>query len=288
MRAGHIAGVEIRISPWFLLLLLLFAFAGMLVKVAGVFVSVLWHETAHVMAARLLGYRVREVELLPFGGVARIEHLGEASSQNDVFVALTGPVASFVMAAAIAVLSQYISNWDWQFFFQTNMMLGWFNLIPALPLDGGRILRAWLAQLCGYRKATRAAVRLSWLISGCFLAVAVLQFIHRSDVNITLLFAAAFIAMSARKELATAGFRSLRILSRKKADMMRCGVMPAAYYTAVADCPAQTVIALFQPERYHLILVVDQCFQLQGTLTETDIWERVTEKGMQAPIGDFL
>lgn len=288
MRAGKIAGVDIRISPWFLVLLLIFAFSGLMLKVIGVFASVLWHEAAHAMAARLLGYRVREVELLPFGGVARIERLGEAGSQNDVFVALTGPVASFVMAAMIAILSHYVSNWDWRFFFQTNMMLGWFNLIPALPLDGGRILRAWLAQLCGYRKATKAAVWISWLISGGFVAVAGLQFIYRADINLTLLFAAGFIALASRKELATAGFRAMRILSQKKADLMRRGIMPTAHFTAVADCPVRDVIALFQPEQYHMILVVDHAFRLRGTLTETDVWERVPAKGMTARIGDFL
>jgi stage IV sporulation protein FB len=260
----------------------------MLVKVIGVFASVLWHETAHAMAARLLGYRVREVELLPFGGVARIDRLGEADSQNELFIAITGPVASFVMAAMIAILSHYVQNWDWRFFFQTNLMLGWFNLIPALPLDGGRILRAWLSQLCGYRKATTAMAIMGWLISGGFVVVAVLQFFYRSDVNLTLLFAAGFIVLASRKEMAVAGFRAMRILSQKKADMMRRGVMPTAHFTAVSDCPARDVIALFQPEQYHMVLIVDKGFRLQGSITETDLWESLPDKGMTAKIGDFL
>jgi stage IV sporulation protein FB len=283
-----VAGVEILISPWFLILLIVFSFSGMLVKVIGVFASVLWHETAHAMAARLLGYTVREVELLPFGGVARIDRLGEADSRNDLFIALIGPVASFVMAAMIATLSHYLPNWDWRFFFQTNLMLGWFNLIPALPLDGGRILRAWLAQLCGYRKATTAAVFVSWLISGGFLVVAALQFAYHSDVNLTLLFAAGFIVLASRKEMAAAGFRAMRILSQKKADMMRRGVMPTTHFTAVEDCLARDVIALFQPEQYHMILIVDKGFRLRGALTETDVWEAIPDKGMMAKIGNFL
>ncbi|MDF2501929.1 MAG: peptidase [Anaerosporomusa subterranea] len=288
MRAGRVAGVQILISPWFLILLIVFSFSGMLVKVIGVFASVLWHESAHAMAARLLGYTVREVELLPFGGVARIDRLGEADSQNDLFVALVGPVASFVMAAMIAILSHYVQNWDWRFFFQTNLMLGWFNLIPALPLDGGRILRAWLSQLCGYRKATTTVVFVSWLISGGFLIVAVLQFVFHSDVNLTLLFAAGFIALASRKEMAAVGFRAMRILSQKKADMMRRGVMPTAHFTAVEDCLVRDVIALFQPEQYHMILIVDKGFRMRGSLTETDVWESIPDKGMMAKIGDFL
>lgn len=288
MRAGKVAGVEILISPWFLILLIVFSFSGMLLKAIGVFASVLWHEAAHAMAARLVGYTVREVELLPFGGVARIDRLSEADSQNDLFVALIGPIASFVMAAMIAILSHYLHNWDWQFFFQTNLMLGWFNLIPALPLDGGRILRAWLSQFCGYRKATTVAVLISWLISGGFVVVAILQFIYRSDINLTLLCAAGFIVLASRQETTAAGFRAMRILSQKKADLMRRGVMPTLHLTAVEDCLVRDVISLFQPEQYHMLLIVDKGLQLRGTLTETEIWESIPDKGMMARIGDFL
>ena len=288
MNAGKISGVQIRISPWFLLLLILFSLSGMLVKVAGVFAAVLWHETAHALAARLLGYTVREVELLPFGGVARIDRLGEADSQNELFIAISGPIASFVLAAITAILSHYIHYWDWRFFFQTNLMLGWFNLIPALPLDGGRILRAWLAQLCGYRKATSVVVFVGWLISGGFILVSGLQFFYRSDVNLTLLFAAAFIVLASRKETLAAGFRTMRILSQKKADMMQRGVMPTTHFTAVDDCLARDVIGLFQPEQYHMILVVDKACRMRGSLTETAVWESLPDKGVTAKIGDFL
>ena len=280
--------MQIIISPWFLILLIVFSFSGMLTKVLGVFASVLWHEAAHAAAARLLGYTVREVELLPFGGVARIDRLGEADSQNDLFIALTGPIASFILAAGIAILSCYVHGWDWIFFFHTNLMLGGFNLLPALPLDGGRILRAWLSQLCGYRKATSATVYVSWLVSSSFVVVAALQFMYRSDVNLTLLLAACFIIFASRKEMAAAGFRAMRILSQKKADLMRRGVMPTTQFTAVDDCPARDVVALFQPEQYHLVLVLNREFRMRGSLTETDVWELLPEKGMAARIGDFL
>lgn len=288
MRTGRVAGVQILISPWFLILLILFSFSGMLAKVIGVFASVLWHEAAHATAARLLGYTVREVELLPFGGVARIDRLGEADSQNDLFIALTGPVASFVLAAGIAILSHYIHDWDWLFFFRTNLMLGGFNLIPALPLDGGRILRAWLSQLCGYRKATTATVYVGWLISFCFVVLVVLQFLYQADVNLTLLAAAGFIVFASRKEMTAAGFRAMRILSQKKADMIRRGVMPTTHFTAVDDCLVRDVIALFQPEQYHFVVIVDHEFRLRGSVTETDVWESLPEKGMTARIGEFL
>jgi stage IV sporulation protein FB len=64
--------------------------------------------------------------------------------------------------------------------------------------------------------------------------------------------------------------------------------MPTTHFTAVDDCPARDVIALFQPEQYHMVLIVDREFRLRGSVTETDVWESLPEKGMTARIGDFL
>lgn len=288
MRVGKIAGVTIRLSPWFILILGVFSIAGLLTKALVVFLSVLWHEVAHALAARLLGYHVREVELLPFGGVARIERLSEADAKNDIFIALTGPVASFVLAGLIQIASGYFADWEANFYYQTNLMLGWFNLIPALPLDGGRILRAWLSELCGHQKATQVTVFLGWVLSILFFLITALQFYFHSDIHLTLLFVAVFIAICAQRELEAASYRAMRVLARKKADLMQRGVMPTAHFTTVADCSVRDVIALFRPEQYHIVLVVDQMFQLRGTLSESQLWEELPNRGVSAKIGDFL
>ena len=114
------------------------------------FASVLWHELAHVAAALALGYRVREIELLPFGGVARIDNIGEAGAINEIVVAAAGPLASLVMAAVLHFTAVQVPAlaFGLEFYFEVNIMLALFNLLPGLPLDGGRILRALIA-LCG-------------------------------------------------------------------------------------------------------------------------------------------
>lgn len=288
MQAGKIAGIKLSISPWFLLLLLLFAAGGMLFEVCAVFLSVLWHELAHVAAAKFLGYTVRELRLLPFGGVAKIERLGEADPKNDIVIAFTGPVASFLLAAAVSVVSYSVFNGEWLLLLQVNLMLGCFNLLPALPLDGGRILRACLTLVCGYNKATRATVYFGWLLSAILVGITFIQFMYQADLNLSLLVAAGFIILTSRRELTAAGFRAMRILSQKKADLLRRGVMPTLYFTAREDCSAQDIISLFQAEQYHLIAIVDQNFKLKGTVTETTVWDNLPEKGLSARITEFL
>ncbi|HWQ60771.1 MAG TPA: M50 family metallopeptidase, partial [Negativicutes bacterium] len=93
MRAGRVAGVQLILNNWFLALIVLFAFAGLAGKVLAVFAAVLWHEAAHAAAAAALGYRVREIELLPFGGVARIERADTAGAASEIIMAAAGPLA---------------------------------------------------------------------------------------------------------------------------------------------------------------------------------------------------
>lgn len=290
MRAGKVGGVQIILNNWFLGLIVLFAAAGMAGKVLLVFAAVLWHEAAHAVMAITLNYKVREIELLPFGGVARIDRLGEASAQNEIYMAAAGPAASLVLAAVI-----YVVEGDFpqatevlHFFYETNLMLAVFNLLPALPLDGGRIFRAILAQRCGYAKATLVTANMSKIISGGFLCKVVYDYWLFSLLNLSLIVAAVFLYVAAKAETKAAGYRAMRVLANKKAELSARGYMPTRHYTARLDSPVRDMVRLFEPGHYHIILIVDDAYGLCGTLTETQVWEALPKHGLYAQIGDFL
>ncbi|SDF21384.1 M50 family metallopeptidase [Sporolituus thermophilus] len=290
MRAGKVAGVQLILNNWFLLLMALFAAAGMLGKALVVFVAVLWHETAHALVAHQLGYRVREIELLPFGGVARIDRLGEAAAASELWIAAAGPLSSLVVAGLLAMGRTAWPAWaeELTFCLHVNLTLATFNLLPALPLDGGRILRALLSKGRDYGQATAAVVRLGKLISlGLVAAVAFDYFVHQS-INLTFLIAAVFLYAAAKAETSAASFRIMRVLAGKKAELTARGVLPTVHFTAVAGAAARDVVRLFGPEQYHIVLIVDDTFRLRGALTETEVWEALPEHGMYAKIGDFL
>lgn len=290
LRAGKVAGVQVILNNWFLGMLGLFMLAGMGGKVLGVFGAVLWHELAHAVTATTLGYRVREMELLPFGGVARIDRLGEAGAASDLVMAAAGPAASLVLAAAIYFGLPYFPEWaeDLNFYLTVNMTLAFFNLLPALPLDGGRIARALLTNRMSYGRATKIVVRLGNLISAGLVAAAGVEFWQSSSVNLTFLFAAVFLYVAARGELQIAGFRSMRILAQKKAELSARGVMPTIHYTALPGASARDIVRLFGPEQYHIIVVVNDAFRVERALTETEIWEGLPERGLNATLGEFL
>jgi Zn-dependent protease len=128
------------------------------------FVCLTLHELAHAVTARRFGIEVRGIMLFLFGGVAEIE--GEVPTPAREFaVALVGPAVSVVLGAALALATRWTGSMDWAVaegvlgtLALVNLGIAVFNLVPGLPLDGGRLLRAGLWRLTGsYARATRIA-----------------------------------------------------------------------------------------------------------------------------------
>lgn len=182
-RIATIAGTEVRIHVTFALLLAFVAFqAGSahalesVLLVCAMFLCVLLHEFGHVLAARRYGIHTPDITLLPIGGVARLERMPRKPSE-ELVVALCGPLVNVVIAAGLvlavglptpAMLVDSIgaptrfllSLMGW------NIMMVLFNMIPAFPMDGGRVLRALLAMFVGdYAKATRWAASIGQAIA---------------------------------------------------------------------------------------------------------------------------
>jgi stage IV sporulation protein FB len=166
---GTVGGVRVRIHSSFAFLLAIVALLtaitqGPLAALATGFVIalhfgfVLLHELGHATVARLLGHPVGDITLTPLGGIARIGALG-ARPSHEIAIAAAGPAVNLVLAAAIALFYFLFPIELLRMLVVSNLTLALFNLLPAFPLDGGRILRAWLARRDSVVRATRRAAR---------------------------------------------------------------------------------------------------------------------------------
>lgn len=182
--AGRLFGVDLRVHVTFIALLVFVwvtqsvamgpggAVRGVAL-VAIIFASVVLHELGHALVARRSGAAVRSIILLPIGGVTLMEDLGprNANPARDIRIAFAGPLVNLIIAAASgAVILRVLPEaklWSHPFvnvgnlpraLFWSNVFLGAFNLLPAYPMDGGRILRAYLSERMEYIRATRIAV----------------------------------------------------------------------------------------------------------------------------------
>jgi Zn-dependent protease/CBS domain-containing protein len=177
-KIGSIMGIPLKVHATFLLLLLLIFFAGTSVIGMGglygvifvilIFASVVFHELSHAVVARYFGIAVEDITLLPIGGVARMAKTPEKPTQ-EILVSVVGPISSLVLAFALWLAADLIGfdvsfteaaregNLMAQLIF-VNIVLAIFNLLPAFPMDGGRVLRGFLSLYLSPHKATRIAV----------------------------------------------------------------------------------------------------------------------------------
>lgn len=169
---GRLFGIDTRVHASFLLVLLwagmssytgagtlLAALLGVVFMIA-VFASVVAHELGHALTARFFGIETRQILLLPIGGVAQIEQK-HMRPRVELLVALAGPIVSFLLAGSLFTFAAiggdvspdtFLGSLAW-----TNLGLAVFNMLPAFPMDGGRVLRAALSARIGHRRATRIA-----------------------------------------------------------------------------------------------------------------------------------
>jgi Zn-dependent protease len=163
-RLGRLFGFPIEVNTTFLIMLgvVLLWMGGLpgLFVVGLAFASVLLHELGHAVVARSLGVGVSGIELHFFGGAAKMMEQPR-SARDEILIALAGPAVSFALAgvgwlgfAATGASIFYLLGW-------INTVIGVFNLIPAMPMDGGRVLRAALTRRFSFFKATDLAVKVA-------------------------------------------------------------------------------------------------------------------------------
>jgi len=197
MRLFTCRGIPVRLHisfVWFAGILILFQMAtsgwAAGLNVASVlfmlFGSVVLHELGHAVVGQVFGIRTSEILLTPIGGIALLDRTLN-DSKAEIWIAIAGPIVNFILVV-LALLLMFISNASWiSYFIMVNIMLGVFNLIPAFPMDGGRILRALLAKKYGYRKATLVALKVSKVFGVLFIGVGIFYSIMLSIIGIFLL-----------------------------------------------------------------------------------------------------
>jgi Zn-dependent protease/CBS domain-containing protein len=215
-RVGSVAGIGVYIHATFLLLIVWLGFvhwaegdvlAGALSGVSfilALFACVLLHELGHALTAKRFGILTRDITLLPIGGVSRLERMPDDPRQ-ELWVAIAGPAVNVAIAAVLFVWLQATAQWQapqqisWstgpflERLMGVNVMLVAFNMLPAFPMDGGRVLRALLATRIEYTRATQVAASIGQGMALLFGLVGLLG-------NPFLVFIALFVWIGAEQE----------------------------------------------------------------------------------------
>ena len=289
---GAVKGTVIRIHLTFLLFLVWIGFThyvqgGTGAAVQGVafisllFLCVLLHEFGHVFAARRYGVFTPDITLLPIGGVARLESIPEQPSQ-ELAIALAGPAVNLVIAAALWLVlggipatsglqPQDANAGLLERLATANLFLVLFNLVPAFPMDGGRVLRALLAYRMGYVRATTIAATVGQGVAFLFGLLGLFG-------NPMLLFIALFVYLGATSE-AQAVQQRQTTRGMGAADAMVTQFESLSPLSRVEDA-VQCLLRTSQRD----FPVVDGAGRLRGVLTREGMIAALREHGPDAPV----
>lgn len=297
LRIGRLFGIDVFLHFTFLLLLLFLGFVfwqttqsftaamrGILFLLA-LFGCVVLHELGHALMARRYGIRTRDITLLPIGGVARLERMPDKPMQ-EFWVALAGPAVNVVIAGALflwlAVTDGFMPVEQMsmtegpllQQLMVVNVFLVAFNLLPAFPMDGGRVLRALLATALGRRRATSIAANIGQIMAIFF---GIVGFLY----NPFLIFIAIFVFLGAQAEAGLAELQSaLQGLSVRDGMMTR-------YRTLATDDPLSRAV-------HELLAGSQQDFPVVegnrpiGILRRNDLVKALSEGRLNAAVGTAM
>jgi Zn-dependent protease len=295
IRLGSIAGIRIEMHVTFLLALAWVAVLpshGVREAVHNVvgllllFGCVVLHELGHALAAQRYGIRTREIVLLPIGGVARLERMPEKPAQ-ELVVAIAGPAVNVVLAtvfggilmlrgtppeAAIALTGRQ-GLLELLFFANVTMLA--FNLVPAFPMDGGRVLRAVLAFFMPYARATRYASLVGQGFSLVFAVIGV------STHNWVLVFIALFVFVTAGEERALVQTRT------SLTGLPVSAAMVTAFVSLETRHELQYAVDLLLASEQKDFPVLEDG-QLLGMLSSDDLLRGMSAEGPESPVGRLV
>lgn len=298
-RFARVFGIDVYIHATFLILL---AWIGLRAYLQGgsveaglrsllltlaIFGTVVLHELGHALTARRFGIRTRDITLLPIGGVARLERMPDKPSQ-ELLVALAGPLVNVVIAALIfaglaltgglslpesadfAGPSSFLAS-----LLAVNVMLAIFNLLPAFPMDGGRVLRALLAMRTDHVRATQTAARIGQ-------GIALVLGIAGLFLNPMLVFIALFVWIGAAAEASSvqtkAALDGVPVAAAMITDL--CTLSPDDTLGDAADLLLSTSQTDFP--------VVDEMGRVEGILVRGHLLKGLAERGRDAAVDEAM
>jgi stage IV sporulation protein FB len=293
-----VAGSEIRIHVTFFLLLTWFAIAHYreggwpaaadgLIYILAVFACVVLHELGHAVAARRYGIRTPRITLLPIGGLAELERMPERPAE-EIVVAIAGPLVNVVIAAMLILFLGAQVGSDTMAALDdpdagllariaaVNVVLVLFNLIPAFPMDGGRVLRALLAIRLDRAKATQIAATIGQGLAFVF------AFLGLIGGNPLLLFIAIFIY------LAAGGEAEMTSLQELAARVPLRDVTITEFHSLGIDATLGDAAEALLSTAQHEFPVVDGHRRLQGVLTRDGLVAALARVGREGAVVEAM
>ena len=294
---GRVAGTEIKVHLTFLILVAFWGMAGYqqgeltgavaaCLMLFALFACVLLHEFGHILMARRFGVRTPDVILLPIGGVARLERIPDEPKQ-ELLIALAGPAVTLAIVLIVYALlalggeAPRFGELDpdgpfLETLMRVNFYLLVFNLFPAFPMDGGRVLRALLASRIGLAAGTRIAARFGQASA----VVAGLYALSAGEPLLALVSLFVFLG---------AGAEAAAVETRVAGEGLKVDQMMVTHFRAIpVHATLSDAVELLLSGEQREFPVVDNMGRVEGVLTRDNLIKGISQRGPGSTVGEAM
>jgi Zn-dependent protease len=296
-KLGEFAGIGVYVHATFFLIIIWIAvahwvqgasLAAMLSAIAfilALFGCVVLHEYGHALTAKKYGIKTRDITLLPIGGVARLERMPDDPKQ-ELWVALAGPAVNVVIAAGLYLWLHLTASFEpisklsvtggsfFERLMVVNIFLVVFNMLPAFPMDGGRVLRALLATRMEYTRATQIAASIGQGMAFLFGLMGLF-------FNPFLIFIALFVWIGAAQESSM-----VQMKSALSGIPVRRAMLTDFQTLSPRDTLSRAIELILAGSQQDFPVVENG--RVAGILTRSDLLKAVAQSGQSAPVANVM
>ncbi|MFD2116471.1 M50 family metallopeptidase [Paenibacillus yanchengensis] len=280
-------GIDWSVHPLFIILMLGAVVSGFFAEMITLFVLVLIHELGHVVAARYFGWTVKEVKLLPFGGVAEVEEAHGTTAREEMIIAAAGPLQNVWMGLIAYGLGEFsLVDEAWaHYLLQANLLIGLFNMLPIYPLDGGKIVQALFSYMVNYYSVMIWTMRTSLAGSVVIIIISLLPLLQPTkSIQLNLLIIGCFLFASNWSYHRNMPYLFFRFLMQRERLLHRQAEFGQAARPLLVhhEQSVMSVVKLFRRHQFHFIYLMDRRKKTMKMIPEQLLLEHCLSGGNPA------
>lgn len=271
-------GDVIKFTKSFFIYIFILMIIGFKREIISSLIFVLIHESTHYLVARILNFSAYNIKILPFGAVLNLKDIDEAEPFEDLIISISGPLMNIFLAVIFYILHLSFNRQIYKVYCISNLVLGVFNLIPAYPLDGARILRSILSLKTFYKKANNITLNISIFIGSimCFLYF-LCFFKGINSINLGLI--SLFIIYTSIKEKERMAYIIMGDIIKKRAKFFKRGYLENKSISLFYKKDLLRALELIDKNKYNNFFVLDEELKLVGIIYEDEVIEALKNYG---------
>ncbi|HIV02573.1 MAG TPA: site-2 protease family protein [Candidatus Aphodoplasma excrementigallinarum] len=270
-------------------LLIVAVLTGSAGSMAIAYLVVTLHELAHFCAARYFRVGVSGFVIMPFGVCLRLKENHIKDPVQESVICAAGPACNLLLIVAAILLRPYLPcpPDGYAFFLYSNFSILLINIVPIIPLDGGRILRALLTHRYGFIKAVRITEVVSQ-INIALVGLLGIYILYLTHFNVSMMMLCAFLLFNMSAEKKNSELIVMQQIIYSKEKLTKRQIMPVKELAVMEQTDARRLLKNFSYNSYYLLSVLDKNLTILGTLSETQVIEAVIRAGKTISAGQIL